>query len=256
MKDFAVSVLTAQSGRTHLFYVGQAGFIIRNAAGSLLGIDLYLTDCVERIEGHMGYHRLMPKILSPDDLVFDVVIASHPHKDHFDDDAVPALMANGHTKLFASTDCAKDMRRLNMPVERAVYVRPGDHWEGSGFTLDFINCDHGTGVPDAVGVIVTADGKRICFTGDTCLRTDRKEEYLSCGPVDVLLAPINGAYGNLDEQDCAELASALRPGLTVPCHYGMFASHGGSPGRFLDIMQDRNPDIAVRLMTLGEKLEL
>ena len=256
MKEFAVNVLTAAAGKTSLFYLGQAGFIIKNAAGNLLGIDLYLTDCVERIEGHMGYHRLVPKLLSPDDIIFDVVIASHHHKDHFDDDAVPILMANGHTRLFAAADCMEDMHRLNMDDERTVYVRPGDQKEEAGFKLSFINCDHGTGAPDAVGVIISVDGKRICFTGDTCLRIDRKDEYLSCGPIDLLLAPINGAYGNLNERECAELSGLLKPQLTIPCHYGMFASHGGSPGQFYDIMKDLNPGLAIQLMTQGERTEI
>ena len=68
MKDFALQVLTAPLGKTHLFSVGQAGFIIKSKSGQLLAIDLYLSDCVERVEGNVGFKRLLPKILNPDDL--------------------------------------------------------------------------------------------------------------------------------------------------------------------------------------------
>ena len=64
------------NGKTSLFWVGQAGYIVKSAAGKLLGIDLYLSECVEPVEGHVGYHRLMPQIVNPEDLVLDVVIAT------------------------------------------------------------------------------------------------------------------------------------------------------------------------------------
>ena len=76
MNEFALRVLTAPLGQTHLFSVGQAGFIIKSKSGQLLAIDLYLSDCVERVEGHAGYKRMLPKILKADELEFDAVIAT------------------------------------------------------------------------------------------------------------------------------------------------------------------------------------
>ena len=112
--DFALKVLTAPLGKTHLFFVGQAGFIIKSASGQLLGIDLYLSECVERIEGHIGFKRLLPKLLEPFDLQFDCLIATHPHYDHFDMDAIPQMMSNHITQLFASVECEKEVKRLKM----------------------------------------------------------------------------------------------------------------------------------------------
>lgn len=256
MKDFAVKVLSAQKGNTRLFSAGQAGYIIKSADGQLLGLDLYLSECVERVEGHVGFKRLLPQILTPEELVFDCLIATHPHFDHFDMDAIPQLMYTSKTKLFASVNCEAETKRLMMRQDNISYVKPGDHHECGAFTLDFINCDHGTGAPDAVGVLITVDGKRICIVGDTCLRLDRVEEYLSKGPVDVLIAPINGAYGNLNERECACLSNAMNPGLTVPSHYGMFASHGGNPGLFYQIMTEEYPNHPFVLMAMGEEIVL
>lgn len=250
---FGLQVLTAPLGKTHLFSVGQAGFIIKSKSGQLLGIDLYLSDCVERVEGHVGYKRMLPRILNPYELEFDVIIATHPHKDHFDDDSIPELMANGRTQLFASVECEKDVRRLGMTDDNISYVKPGEHYTHGEFTIDFVSCDHGTGAPDAVGVVVTVDGKRIYEAGDTCLRLDRVEEYRAKGPFDVMIAPINGMYGNLSAEDCARLADALQPKLTIPCHYGMFASHMGAPGEFYNIMTQQYPNNRFLIMTQGEK---
>ena len=252
MLNFPERIKTAPLGSTHLFSVGQAGFVLKSKNGQCLGLDLYLSDCVERSEGHDGYHRLLPKLLEPADVEFDAIIATHPHQDHFDDDAIPALMANGKTKLYASVDCKKNIAQLAMGEENVVYVWPGACHSIGDFELDFINCDHGAGAPDAVGVIITVDQKRLLVVGDSCLRLDWTNEYLKNGSIDVMIAPINGAYGNLNEAECVELAKELHPNLTVPSHYGMFASHGGDPGVFCENMKTKCPSLKYKLMCQGE----
>ena len=252
MNDFALKVLTAPTGKTHLFSVGQAGFIIKSACGQLLAIDLYLSDCVERVEGSVGFKRLLPRLLSPYDLDFDVLIATHFHRDHFDIDAIPSLMANGHTKLFAAEDCRGSVAQLEMKENNITYVKPDMTCECGDFTIDFVNCDHGAGAPQAVGAIVHVDDKIIFETGDTCLRLDRIGEIPQ--PLDVLIAPINGAYGNMNETECALLAEALHPKVTVPCHYGMFASHHGDVGLFYEIMKKKR--LPLLIMQQGEQFTL
>lgn len=255
MMRFAQKVLAAPVGQTHLFSVGQAGYIVKSRNGQLFGVDLYLSECVERIEGHMGFKRLLPHILEPSDLGFDCLVATHPHWDHFDVDAMKDLVTP-QTRLYASVECEKEVDRLGMSSCCVTYVRPGDTYVCSDFHLSFIHCDHGTGAPDAVGLILTVDDKCILIVGDTCLHLDWAEEYVSQGAVDVLIAPINGAYGNLNETECAELSAAVAPSLTIPCHYGMFASHGGDPGLFYRIMTEEYPDRAFRLMCMGEGIVL
>ena len=256
MTDFFVKVLTAPVGKTHLFSAGQAGFIIKSAGGQLLAIDLYLSDCVERIEGHAGFKRLLPRILSPYDLSFDVVVATHFHRDHFDIDAIPSLMASGKTRLYAAEDCKASVGQLEMKEEYVTYVKPGMTCTAGDFMIDFVSCDHGSGAPKAVGVMVHVDGKLVFETGDTCLRLDRVEAYLKHGAPDVLIAPINGAFGNMDEQDCAAFADAMRAKLTIPCHYGMFASHGGNVGKFYEIMTHQHPRREFCIMAQGEGLTI
>jgi len=256
MNDFAKRILSAPLGKTWLFSVGQAGYIVKSSSGHLLGIDLYLSDCVEPLEGHVGFKRLLPKLLGVHELVFDVLIATHEHYDHFDVDAMPDLMANGHTQLFASPECASLAEKGNIDSTRVTYVAPGDKATVEDFALKFTPCDHGKGAPDAVGVIITVDGKRIFEAGDTCMRLDCVSDFTSAGAIDVLIAPINGAYGNMDAEECIRFADAIKPRLTIPCHYGMFASHGGNPGLFHDIISKSYPSLQYLLMTQGEAHEI
>lgn len=256
MFNFAKKVIEASLGFTHLFWVGQAGFIIKSADGKLLGIDLYLSECVEPVEGHVGYHRLMPQILGYDELAFDVLIATHFHRDHFDIDAMKGLIGNGKTQLYCAYDCKEDVERLQIDQTRVHYVKPGESYDCAGFHIDFIHSDHGDGAPQEAAPIVTVDGKHILEAGDTSLHLDWKDEYLKAGPLDVLIAPINGAYGNLNEQENIDLTKALQPQLTVPCHFGMFASHGGHPGLWKELLEQQLPNQAFKIFTQGEGIIL
>lgn len=256
MKLAKETIEDAQLGKTWLFWLGQAGFVIKSTTGKLLGIDLYLSECVEPVEGHVGYHRLMPKILDPKDINFDVLIATHFHRDHFDIDTMPQLMANGKTQLFCAYDCQDDVENLNIDKQRVQYVKSGESYDFAGFHIDFIRSDHGAGAPLEAAPIVTIDAKHILETGDTSLHLDWKDEYLKAGALDVLIAPINGAYGNLDEQENVDLTAVLHPKLTIPCHFGMFASHGGNPGLWKELIEEQLPGQAYKLFTMGEGIEI
>ena len=129
------------------------------------------------------------------------------------------------------------------------YVKPFESYDAGDFHIDFVNCDHGTSAPGAVGLVVNVDGKKIYEAGDTCLRLDRISEIPY--RLDVLIAPINGAFGNMDEKDCVKLAEILTPVFTIPCHYGMFASHRGNIGKFCEIMAYKR--LPFLPMCLGEQ---
>ena len=204
----------------------------------------------------MGFKRLLPKVLYPLDLEFDVLIATHPHFDHFDMDSIPMMMANHHTKLYASVNCEQEVRRLHMTGENCIYVKAGEQAEAGDFHIQFVDCDHGTGAPDAFGVIIKMDGKTIYMAGDTCQHIEWAEKLKSEHSFDVVIGPINGAYGNMDEAQFAEYAHVLGGKVSIPCHYGMFASHGGNPGKFLEIMRESYPENHALLMFPGEKLVL
>ena len=251
MPDFATKVMNSIG--PCLFATGQAGYIIKSSNGQLLAIDLYLSDCVERLEGHKGFKRLLPKILGSGELSIDCVICTHPHLDHYDIDTVPSMVSNG-SKLFCSVDCKKlnDQLLMDYYSDQITYVKPGDHYKAGDFEIRFVNCDHGQGAPDAVGVVVEVDGKTIYEVGDSCLRLDRVEEIPK--PIDVLISPINGMYGNMDSEDTAKLAESLAPAITIPCHYGMFASHGGDLKGFYDLMTEKK--LPFLIMCQGEEYKL
>lgn len=254
--EFSQSVLSAPLGHTHLFFVGQAGFIVKTASGKYIGYDLYLSDCVYRLEKKEGLQRMLPQILDTESIPFDYIVASHAHRDHFDEDALPEIMRNTNAQLFASLSCENDVERLQIDKRRCTFVSVCDTLRFDDMEFHFVVCDHGKNAPDAVGLVLSVDGKKIYFTGDTCLRLDMADYFRALGTFDVMVAPINGAWGNLNEQECAAWAHALHPKLTIPCHYGMFAMHGGNPDVFAQIMKTNYPDLRFSVVKQGESMVL
>lgn len=235
-----------------LTFAGQAGFLIQTACGYRIGIDLYLSDCCYR---YFGFKRLMPYIFEPMSLNLDLLIATHAHYDHFDPDSVPLIMSNPKTKLLCAKDCYSEAERLNLDQSRITYIAQGEAFENSEIKIKAVPCDHGEDTPDAIGLLIEADGKRIYIAGDTCFREDNfsNPELKGC---DVMIMPINGAFGNLNEAEGAKAADVVSPKLCIPCHYWNFAEHGGNPHIFMNEMNEKYPDIAYMLMRPGEEISL
>ena len=253
MEQFALKVLgtPVQKGSVGVFFLGQAGFLFKTPDGKLLAVDPYLSDCCER---YFGFKRLMPHLLDAGELTLDYLVATHAHYDHFDPDSVPLLMANGHTELIGAKDTAEECERLHIE-KNVTFVSVGDTLTRDGIKLTAVPCDHGADTPHAIGLVIEAEGKKIYIMGDTCYRPDYLENTLFAD-LDLLILPINGAFGNLNEEQAARVVSILRPKLAIPCHYWNFAEHGGSPMLFMEKMTELAPEERYCLMRQGEYQKL
>ena len=254
MENFAQTILTARvpQGSLGVFFLGQAGFAFKTASGELIAVDPYLSDCCER---YFGFKRLMPHLLDAREVVFDTLILTHAHYDHFDPDSVPLLMGDGKTQLVCARDVREEAERLHLDGSKITYLGRGEQFENGSICIRALACDHGELAPDALGLLVTFGGKTIYITGDTAYREDIFSDPAVHG-VDLLILPINGAFGNLNEAQAAAAAGMVRPALTVPCHYWNFAEHGGDPGKFQKKMAEIAPDCTYCLMRQGEGMLL
>lgn len=249
MNDFAVNVLTKNVPKScvAVFFLGQAGFVIKTDENKLIAIDPYLSDCCNR---YFGFKRLMPYILKPDELELDYLLVSHAHYDHFDPDSVPVLMSNGKTEMIGAYDTKAECERLNISGN-VTYIASGDTVSRGNIKVTAVPCDHGELAPDAVGLLIEVGNKKIYYMGDTAYRTDLLDNKLLTD-IDLLILPINGAFGNLDEKQAADIAGKIKAGKTVPCHYWNFAEHGGNPDIFAKEMKESAPKLDTVLMRPGE----
>jgi L-ascorbate metabolism protein UlaG (beta-lactamase superfamily) len=104
-------------------------------------------------------------------------------------------------------------------------VKPGDRLTAVGVEVEAVpaynvNKFRSPGVPfhpkesDHVGYVVTLDGIRLYFAGDTDHIPEMAD--IDC---DVALLPVSGTYV-MTVEEAAEAARAIRPRIVVPMHYG------------------------------------
>lgn len=238
-------------GKIGVFWLGQAGFAFKGPKGTVIAVDPYFSDCCNR---YFGFRRLISYIMTPYDIQFDAIVCSHAHYDHFDVDALPQALSNGTTRLICAVDCLVECERLNIH-DNITTLKVGDSTTCGEFTITGLPCDHGDLAPDALGLMIECDGQKIYIMGDTCFRADLLENP-ALHNTDLLILPINGAFGNLNAKEGAKVCSILKPKLAIPCHCGAFAEHGGDPGLYAETMKNEVPEVPYRLMRAGEGILL
>lgn len=149
--------------------------------------------------------------------VADLVLVSHEHHDHCSPEDVQKIRGP-HTVVVANAGAAQ-----KLPGART--VRPGDRLTVAGVEIEAVraynvNKFRSPGVPfhpreaEHVGYVVTVDGMRLYFTGDTDPIPEMAE--IEC---DVALLPVSGIYV-MTAEEAAGAARTLDPEIVVPMHYG------------------------------------
>ena len=240
-----------KEGSVSIAWMGQAGFFLKNSRGQVLALDVYLSDLVEKQDGNK---RLMPALCRPEEIRPDVVLATHHHADHLDLDSLPVWLSGG-ARLYCCRESERICQEAGFAETQITAMAVGDRVTDSGYSIEAVFADHGDTAPEALGFLIETEGVEIYFTGDTAYQHIRMKETAD-RPVDVLLLPINGEYGNMNERDAAMLASQVRAELTIPCHFWMFARHQRSPWDFMTAMKEMAPECGCYVMAQGEIMDV
>ncbi len=253
--DFVRNFVRTNPGEGHLalFWLGQAGFLLKTAGGRAIAIDPYFTDSVMRTipEEGLGFKRLNPPPCEADDINFDVLLISHEHGDHFDVDAIEAMMANGRTQVYTNAPVAAEMEKMGLDMARVHVMRKGERILLDEFSILPVDCDHGELAPEALGFVLDFGFTRVYYAGDTAPTWDRLRAPREIRP-EIAILPINGAFGNLDGLQAAEYAGMLGCKICVPCHFWTFPLHHGDPQQIIDALPKSAPDCELRLLRQGE----
>ncbi|OCT15429.1 hypothetical protein A8709_15220 [Paenibacillus pectinilyticus] len=246
--------VVVQPGQLAVCSLGQAGFIYKTESGRYIVIDPYLSDYCEHRIGR-EFKRLMPSLLTPQELEALPIAAyllTHQHEDHLDVETIQAI-SDATFPFYAPPDSIQMLSELGIAGERCQPLFEGAHYELDGIVIKGVHADHGDIAPDAVGIIVQYGGKTIYHMGDTCLHADKLHLLSDQFNIDVVIAPINGRYGNMNEADAISAVSILQPRYAVPCHFWMLPGNsGGDPVRFLDGVDEQAPNTKAMLVHSGE----
>jgi len=239
-----------ERGTLALWYLAQAGFCIKTSTGTRLFLDPYLSDCCNRM---FGFKRMIPPVIAAEELQADVLVSTHSHADHLDPDALGAIAAHPATRFVGSRDCESVYAEHGIAGDRVTLLAPGESVKLGDVAIRATYADHGDLAPDAIGVLITAEGLTVYDVGDSALRPEETLRSID-RPVDVMIAPINGAFGNLDAAEACELAAIVRPRLLIASHFWMFVEHGGDPARFLEEARGLPGGIEAIVMAPGERV--
>jgi L-ascorbate metabolism protein UlaG (beta-lactamase superfamily) len=149
--------------------------------------------------------------------IADLVLVSHHHHDHCSPDDIKKI-SGAQTVVIASHLAAKELRGAKV-------MRPGDKLSVAGVEIEAVpaynvNKFRAPGVvfhpkqEEHVGYIVTVDGVRVYFAGDT----DHIPEMADFD-CDIALLPVSGTYV-MTAEEAVGAANAIGAQIVVPMHYG------------------------------------
>lgn len=252
-----------------LWWLGQSGYLLRAGDRHLL-IDPYLSDSLTQkyASTDKPHVRISERVIDPERLDFiDILTASHAHTDHLDPETLgPLFRVNPRLRFIVPASIAPlAAERAGIHEKALIGLDAGEGVELEGITLHAIPAAHNSLDKDSegrhlyLGYIIETCGIRIFHSGDTLLYPGM-EDMLRPFRVDLALLPINGnrperrVAGNLDAGEAVWLASAIGAGLTIPCHYDMFAFNTADVREFE--RQAEGAGIGYRVLRLGERAAL
>jgi len=245
---------TPEQGQFDLFWLGQAGFLIKTAEGRIIAIDPYFSDYVQRAipEEGLGFKRLSPPPCRAEEIPFDALLISHEHGDHFDVDSIPAMLESGRTHVYTNKVVYAALLDMDVEEDRLHCMQKGESLDLFGEArLTAVDCDHGELAPEALGFLLDFSFAKVYYAGDTAFTPGRLQAAFDAKP-DVAILPINGAYGNLNGVEAARFAGLLCTKVCVPCHFWTFPLHHGDPQEVIEYLPKLAKDCALQLLCLGE----
>ncbi len=238
-----------EQGEIAISWLCQAGFVLKDYEGVKVAIDPYLSHC-----GQKGtrFIRLSPIIIDPEEFDVDVYLATHRHFDHFDLEAIPIIAGKYDTKFFGSISCVKEFEKMDTGKVMGILNEDDPKTEvAKDIFVQAVFADHGELEPDAVGFTIEIGGFSIYITGDTAYRPDKMEAVKNLSP-DILIAAINGQFGNMDYEDGAKLAEYTQAKSMVPCHIWTLMEHMGNPELIAGALESKKCDTDLEFLSPGE----
>lgn len=218
-----------------IWFMGQNGFILKDADGLLIGIDLYLSNSCAATFAHLTFRldRQLPVFIEPEDLELDVFITTHSHDDHADPETIRRIPRTRRTRFVGPFDSRRVFRECGVPESHQQLIHPGQTMELSSsarLRATFALPTDDTDLNHTGTLLEFRNGITFYNTGDTAYA----EILGSLLPkdVDICAICINGGFHNLSPAEAASIVGHVNPKIAIPCHYDMMIHNVGSPEMF------------------------
>ena len=244
----------APRGTATLWWLGQAGFAFKTGTGTVVFVDPYLSDAAHRLH---GFKRLSLPPMEPEEVRADIVVLTHEHADHLDPDTIPVVAARNPACVFVAPEgCAEELEKSGVAPGRRLLLAPGARQAVRDVTVHAGGADHGPFSLSAVSVALDLGGVRVMASGDSSWRPDLFKPLYDLG-LDVVIACINGGFGNMGHIDAARMCGESGARIVIPCHFWTFAEQAsGDPMGFVNACLQFAPKAQALLLSPGEALSV
>ncbi|MCL1858799.1 MAG: MBL fold metallo-hydrolase [Oscillospiraceae bacterium] len=164
---------------TKMLYQGHASFRITASDGTVIYLDPYAGD---------GY-----------DVPADIILVTHQHNDH---NNIKLVTQKEGCKITSNKEALEGGTHNTFSVKN--------------IEIEAVKAENNNHNPkDCVGYIITVDGIKIYFAGDTS-KTDQMDKF-SEKEIDYALLPCDGVY-NMNAEEAAECAKIIGAKHNIPMH--------------------------------------
>ena len=238
-----------------LFWLGQAGFLLRQDERVIL-IDPYLSDSLaEKYRGQRFDHRrMMPAPIAPDEVPrVDLVLCTHRHGDHMDPGTLRALaMRHSGCQFVVPAAELSHASALGPSADRLVAAEAGAALQPvDGVLIMPVAAAHETlrrddaGRHHFLGYGIFVDAIRLYHSGD-CVPYAGLANTVGSLDATLALLPVNGrdqtradagVPGNFTLEEAVALCRDTQIPDLIPHHWGMFAFNS-IEARSIDALAD------------------
>ena len=239
------------SGKAGLWWLGQAGYIIKSCDGIIIAIDPYLSNhCAKE---NPGSSRTYPAPIRPEELKCDLYLFTHNHDDHLDPETVQNIQSGKDAVFVGPRNCCRHLREMGIREESITLLESGEDITVHGINVKGTFClPTDEDVLDSIGFLISFPNSiSIYHAGDTGYIGFL--HYLSKYSIEVMLVCINGKYGNMNLIEAAKLSRVLAPRVVIPNHYDMFKNNQANPYEFEKLILQKSKHIKCRILSVGEK---
>ncbi|MEM4248015.1 MAG: MBL fold metallo-hydrolase [Candidatus Nanoarchaeia archaeon] len=244
-----VSEMPSPPGKIIFWWLGQHSFIIKTG-GKIIYIDPYITDKPTRL--------ISPFFKAEEMTNADMILCTHDHSDHLDRPSLPSMAIASPMAIIVVPEFIRKKLpfETGIPAERFIGLNDGETKIVKGIKLnaiasahEFLSMDEASGLYPFLGYVIESEGRNIYHPGDCCIYEGLYAKLLKW-KIDLAFLPINGrdavrynakCLGNMTFQEAADLAGTIKPALTVPTHYDMFANNRENPKNFTDYVSVKYP---------------
>jgi L-ascorbate 6-phosphate lactonase len=224
-------------GTLALWWLYQAGVVVKSSGGTIVAVDPYLSESVMR---SYKLPRGVPAPLDAADADVHALMATHSHEDHLDPDSIDGFLGHERTRFIGPPMAVEKVVASGVSESRTTAVARGDVIQVGDINIRAVRARHMFGLeptPDAVGYVLSSGNVSLYHSGDTEYDSEIVADTHGVG---TSLICINGTTGNMNVHEAAMLAWLQGAKLAIPFHYGLWNDADYGDGATLDPQQFAN----------------